>query len=175
MDEPVSLLPAGPNQKSVCHTVRRGNWAFYAKPEGTGKKGAVGMKRVYVGVLVMALLISGAAAELFAGGLLAQYQESYSRAAIETAQTAQAPEGLTLSDREYEIFQLGFAAGYEKYRLVASGLENPTYILNKHSKKFHDILCIGGKSIKPENREERQCDRQELLNEGYQPCQICNP
>ncbi len=56
--------------------------------------------------------------------------------------------------------------------------QNPdtiTYVLNKNSKKFHKSGSSCGNDIKPENREERTCNRLTLINEGYSPCGTCKP
>ena len=50
-----------------------------------------------------------------------------------------------------------------------------TYIVNKNSKKFHLPDCSGAQNIKEKNRMEVTCTREELLDQGYQPCGICNP
>ena len=50
-----------------------------------------------------------------------------------------------------------------------------TYILNTNSKKFHLPTCSGAASIKEENRQEYTGTRQELLDQGYEPCKTCDP
>ncbi|MGF6366835.1 DNA-entry nuclease [Aequitasia blattaphilus] len=56
-----------------------------------------------------------------------------------------------------------------------SEYEAGTYILNKNSKKFHRMDCSGASSIKEKNKEEFTGNREELVNQGYAPCQQCNP
>ncbi len=56
-----------------------------------------------------------------------------------------------------------------------SETEEETYVLNTSSKKFHKPSCSGAQNINPENREEVERSRDELINEGYSPCGICNP
>ncbi len=53
--------------------------------------------------------------------------------------------------------------------------ENRTFILNKNSKKFHLTSCTLGDDIKTENKEHFTGQREELINDGYQPCKSCNP
>ena len=53
--------------------------------------------------------------------------------------------------------------------------EAQTYILNINSKKFHLPTCSGAASIKEENRQESPGSRQELLDQGYEPCKTCDP
>ena len=49
------------------------------------------------------------------------------------------------------------------------------YILNKSSKKFHSSTCSQIKSIAEKNREEYTGERQNLIDEGYEPAGCCNP
>lgn len=49
------------------------------------------------------------------------------------------------------------------------------YILNINSKKFHKTTCSGAKNIKDSNKQVYKGDRQTLINEGYEPCNICKP
>ena len=50
-----------------------------------------------------------------------------------------------------------------------------TYIVNTSSRKFHYPDCSGAKSIKEKNRVETTCSREDLIEQGYQPCGICHP
>ncbi|MBO4847246.1 MAG: DNA/RNA non-specific endonuclease [Lachnospiraceae bacterium] len=50
-----------------------------------------------------------------------------------------------------------------------------TYILNKNSKKFHTPTCESVNDIKERNKKEYSGSREDLINEGYTPCQRCNP
>ena len=49
-----------------------------------------------------------------------------------------------------------------------------TYILNISSKKIHSTDCASVKTIKDENREESHLSIDELENQGYKKCSICN-
>lgn len=52
----------------------------------------------------------------------------------------------------------------------------PTYyVINVSTKRFHRPSCSGVSSMKPENREERECHRDELIEEDYVPCGTCKP
>lgn len=53
--------------------------------------------------------------------------------------------------------------------------EQEEYILNTHSHKFHLPDCPSADSIKESNREEYHGSREELLQQGYEPCGSCNP
>lgn len=53
--------------------------------------------------------------------------------------------------------------------------EDVTYILNTNTKKFHLPDCESAAQIKDKNRQEYTGTREELIEEGYSPCKICNP
>lgn len=50
-----------------------------------------------------------------------------------------------------------------------------TYVLNTNTNKFHLPQCSSVTKKKDHNKETFQGDRQELINQGYEPCQNCNP
>ena len=50
-----------------------------------------------------------------------------------------------------------------------------TYLVNTDSNKFHYPSCRTIKNYDDPHWEERSCDRQQLLDEGYSPCGVCNP
>lgn len=50
-----------------------------------------------------------------------------------------------------------------------------TYILNINSKKFHLSTCSQGTGISDQNKEEYKGDRQNLIDEGYEPAGCCKP
>ena len=58
---------------------------------------------------------------------------------------------------------------------AVSSLVDGSHILNTNSRKFHRPGCPSVQDIRPENREEYHGSREELLNEGYQPCGGCQP
>ena len=49
------------------------------------------------------------------------------------------------------------------------------YILNTNTKKFHRPDCGSADKIADENKEETDKSREELIEEGYEPCKSCNP
>ena len=58
----------------------------------------------------------------------------------------------------------------------SSGTEVGTdYVLNTKSKKFHLPTCSGAAEMSPANRQDYLGDRQDLLDQGYSPCGLCNP
>lgn len=53
--------------------------------------------------------------------------------------------------------------------------ENVTYVLNINTYKFHRVDCSKLADTKAKNKRNTSKSREELLNEGYEPCQSCNP
>lgn len=49
------------------------------------------------------------------------------------------------------------------------------YVLNTNSKKFHRPDCSSVKQIKDKNRKDVKDTRENLIANGYDPCQRCNP
>lgn len=49
------------------------------------------------------------------------------------------------------------------------------YILNTSSKKFHLPTCSSVADTKEENKENYEGTRQNLIDQGYEPCGRCNP
>ncbi len=47
-----------------------------------------------------------------------------------------------------------------------------TYVLNIKSMKFHLLSCSW---LPEDNREDTTKSREEIINEGYEPCKRCNP
>lgn len=50
-----------------------------------------------------------------------------------------------------------------------------TYILNTNTKKFHLPECGSSEQISQQNRSEYHGTRDALIQNGYEPCKICNP
>lgn len=53
--------------------------------------------------------------------------------------------------------------------------EEGSYVLNNFSHKFHLPSCDGAASMNPANKEFYSGSREELIQEGYSPCQSCCP
>ena len=49
------------------------------------------------------------------------------------------------------------------------------YILNTNTKKFHLPDCSSAQKIQAENKESFVGDRQQLMDNGYEPCKSCQP
>ena len=52
---------------------------------------------------------------------------------------------------------------------------NSTYILNENTMKFHTPDCLSVQKMNLNNRKEYTGNRQDLLDQGYEPCQQCHP
>lgn len=53
--------------------------------------------------------------------------------------------------------------------------QETTYVVNENTDKFHDPDCAGAVKIKKKNKKIITGSRQELIEEGYEPCGLCNP
>lgn len=49
------------------------------------------------------------------------------------------------------------------------------YVLNTKKKKFHRPECDGAQTMNQENRKDYSGSRNALIEDGYTPCQSCNP
>lgn len=49
------------------------------------------------------------------------------------------------------------------------------YVANTNSHKFHRLDCSSVTDIKPKNRWDTSLTREQLIEQGYKPCQRCNP
>lgn len=50
-----------------------------------------------------------------------------------------------------------------------------TYILNKNTHKFHKTACSSVRDMADENKEVSSAAREEIIQDGYEPCKRCNP
>lgn len=49
------------------------------------------------------------------------------------------------------------------------------YILNTNSKKFHYPECSSVDDMSPKNKQDYIGTREDIINQGYEPCGRCNP
>ena len=49
------------------------------------------------------------------------------------------------------------------------------YILNINTKKFHYPQCSSVGDMKEKNKRESSQSREEIIEQGYQPCKRCKP
>ena len=57
----------------------------------------------------------------------------------------------------------------------ASSAQVKSYVLNTNTKKFHVPGCSSVNKMKAANRQDVESTRSDLLAQGYEPCQKCNP
>ena len=50
-----------------------------------------------------------------------------------------------------------------------------SYVINTNTGKFHRPDCASATQMKPENRKDVTASRNELVQEGYEPCKQCKP
>ena len=53
--------------------------------------------------------------------------------------------------------------------------EEPSYVVNHNTHKFHRPSCSSVEDIKPSNREDYFGSREVLIEQGYVPCKRCLP
>lgn len=58
---------------------------------------------------------------------------------------------------------------------VQENVQQITYIINVNSGKFHKPSCYSVDRMKDSNKMEYTGTREELLDQGYSPCENCNP
>ena len=81
------------------------------------------------------------------------------------------------------VVEIDYATGESRLSENPSGnaggniSEEPTasYILNTKTHKFHEPSCSSARDMKSENMQEYTGSRQELIDDGYDPCGICKP
>ena len=56
-----------------------------------------------------------------------------------------------------------------------TGNTEVTYILNTNSKKIHRPDCDSVSQMSQRNKKETNQSKEELIKDGYTPCQSCNP
>ena len=133
------------------------------------------MRRTIVCIIAIVMLVSVATAELT---FFAKFKDLFSQTALEAASKAKLPEGIhaeSLTQFERELFELGYAMGYDDMRNLSLAPEAKTYVLNAKSMKFHNPDCTGVKNMKEVNKIEITCTRDELIEQGYEPCGTCKP
>lgn len=54
-------------------------------------------------------------------------------------------------------------------------IQEGNYVINKNTKKFHKADCSSVKKMTDNNKEYTKLSREELIQEGYSPCSICEP
>lgn len=75
---------------------------------------------------------------------------------------------------EADVWQPG-SSSTSSVSTAASTAVPGKYVLNNSSKKFHYPNCKAVASMSARNRQDFTGDRQALIDQGYVPCQICQP
>ena len=65
--------------------------------------------------------------------------------------------------------------GSNSPQTAPSQQEGEDYVLNTNSMKFHNPDCGNAQSISDKNRQDYHGSRESLIEEGYQPCGVCDP
>lgn len=58
---------------------------------------------------------------------------------------------------------------------TSSGSTEQSYVLNTNSMKFHYPSCTSAKKISAKNRKDYTGSREDLIEQGYDPCGNCHP
>ena len=59
--------------------------------------------------------------------------------------------------------------------VAAAGAFERAYVINKNTMRFHYPSCSSVAQMAEHNRETVNATRQELIDQGYQPCGVCEP
>lgn len=89
-------------------------------------------------------------------------------------------EGIEFNVFVYNVqpgIEINYATGESRLTDIEDNDESieTTYILNTKSKKFHLDSCSSVKDIKDENKDKYTGTKNELIQQGYEPCGRCNP
>lgn len=84
--------------------------------------------------------------------------------------------GSDLSSSETEYLKTSSAETSSAETSSAEESSEPQeYVLNTHTMKFHYPDCSGVSQMKDSNKEVVTENRETLIQEGYDPCGMCNP
>jgi len=150
------------------------------------------------------LIVLSATSALAAADYFTRYKYAFSAEALVAASAAVAPEDMNEAALDiYRLgYAAGFDQALGNNVIFSSAGESPfmaypvdgsqvaarafigstqpttppqTYIANKKSKAFHLPICSGAQGMKEENKIVYVGSREELIAQGYHPCQNCNP
>lgn len=85
------------------------------------------------------------------------------------AQTEETPPAVTEPESEHAVSE------ESPEDLPPTAYEEPDYIVNISSFKFHLPDCGSVSQISDENKQEYVGTREELIASGYEPCKNCSP
>ena len=87
-------------------------------------------------------------------------------------------DGQTVSfrvSRNENADTFGGIGGNSTQQGSSSGSGSQSYVLNTNTMKFHYPNCSSAKKISSKNRKDYTGSRDELINQGYDPCGNCHP
>ena len=87
-------------------------------------------------------------------------------------------DGQTVSfqvSRNADADTLGGIGGNSTQQGSASSGGEQSYILNTNSMKFHYPSCTSAQKISKKNRKDYTGSREDLIDQGYDPCGYCDP
>ena len=117
------------------------------------------MKKLFVAVIVLVLLICISASAVDSSGLSSSLANDADIVYAFFHEDGDINQASSSYDRLYELL-------YE---------DADTYILNTSKGKFHYPTCSGVKQMKESNKSTVVCSRELLLSMGYSPCGTCHP
>jgi hypothetical protein len=79
-----------------------------------------------------------------------------------------------VGDSDYKEMLLDYIGLSDEEKIACAQIE-AKYVLNTKSQKFHKPDCGGLKNMNPENRENYEGSRADLVKLGYTPCGTCKP
>lgn len=85
------------------------------------------------------------------------------------------PDGVTRVTLTPRPIVLPLAAADADEAAPDRALPGPTYILNLGTGKFHEPGCGHADRIDERNRVETGETREELIEQGFEPCGLCRP
>lgn len=89
-------------------------------------------------------------------------------------------EGISYNVYVYNIqpgIEIDYATGdsWETEEEDSAAKGGTSYVINRNTMKFHLPSCSSVEKMQEENRENYTGDREQLIENGYEPCGSCNP
>lgn len=89
-------------------------------------------------------------------------------------------EGISYNVYVYNIqpgIEIDYATGdsWEIQEQDSASKGGTSYVINRNTMKFHLPSCSSVEKMQEENRENYTGDREQLIENGYEPCGSCNP
>lgn len=100
------------------------------------------------------------------------------RMGIDTYRTDEQGTVVAYSDGSNITWNMGKSESQQAGEPVGSSgrkEKTGTYVLNENTGKFHIPSCRSVEQISEKNRRDREASREELIEEGYEPCKRCKP